>query len=165
MSSFYDFWFKKGTWNSKQAAILFNGRDPRMEKNQIEFPTEIDDFSGIKQDTWQWEVVENYFIFETSNRKQNVNEMPYPNFRVRSPIEDSPEAFIDMATSKGIIIPAKFRDAYGAHLMRTPFLTRHSFTVAMIGSTATDDANTQDAIDESNERQSKVKDVNHPRYQ
>ena len=103
MSSFYDYWLKQSKWNSKQAALLFNDKDPRIDKDQIKFPVENDDFSGAKQGTWQWETIEDYFLFETADWEKYRGDWPEdPYFWFHSPKEASPLAFIYVAFDIGI---------------------------------------------------------------
>ena len=106
MTNFYHYWFKRGKWNSEQAALLFKGKDPRIDKNRVTFPVENDDFSGVKPGTWQWEALEYYFLFETGDWVGCFGG------GTGSPKEASPFEFLDMAMHRGINIPKDAKCAY-----------------------------------------------------
>ncbi len=127
MTNFYDYWLKLSKWNSEQAALLFNGKDPRIDKNRVTFPTENDDFSGVKPGTWQWEALEYYFLFEAGDWEGCIGG------GTGSPKEASPFEFIHMAMQRGINIPKELYEAYGEHIRNIPPISSTSFSVLAWG--------------------------------
>jgi len=103
MTDFYDYWFKLDKTNSEQAAFVFNRKDPRLYDKRINFPAKENDFSRVKPNTWQWDVLETYYIFETADWGKYIDDDPYLWFR--SPKEASPSQFYSLALDKGIPIP------------------------------------------------------------
>ena len=83
MTDFYDHYLKRGEWDSKQAALIFNDKDPRVHEKTITFPADDNDYSRVKPDTWQWKALDYYFIFETADRsdwKRCGADVSSPNF-------------------------------------------------------------------------------------
>ncbi len=152
MTNFYDYWLKLNKWNSEQAALLCNGRDPRIDKNRVTFPIENDDFSGVKPGTWQWETLEDYFVFEVDDWLIYVEDRP------GLPKEASPLDFLYRAIHKGIKMPKEMRAMYDAHIESIP-LRSTCFQIKNVRSRhkeTTDKAEVQDFKVESNEDQSKA---------
>ena len=158
MRNFYNYWVKRSKWNSEQAALLFNSKDPRIDKNRVTFPIENDDFSGVTPGTWQWEALEDYFVFETGDWEGYSGGGP------GSPKEASPIELIRMAMQSGIKIPKELYDTFGEHSRNNRTVIRStSFPVmAWSGPIRTaDKVDPQDSKFDSNEDLSKDKDNPH----
>ena len=115
MNDFYDSWFKRGKSNSEEAAFIFNCKDPRLDNSKFKFPAKDNDYSGVKPDTWEWEVLETYYIFEsavTADWEQCFDIEADFNFWFRHPKKTSPSHFYCLALNKGIQIPVPLKDAY-----------------------------------------------------
>jgi len=114
MTDFYYYWLTLGKSNSEQAAFIFNCKDPRLYDTKIKFPVKNNDFSGVKPNTWQWDVLETYFIFEsavTADWEKCFDIEADYYFWFRHPRETSPSHFYSLAQDKGISIPALLENA------------------------------------------------------
>ena len=96
MTDFYDYWVKLGKWDSEQAALLFNGKDPSKFGRLVKFPEDIADGHRMNRKEWQREVYRIYSILERaddSDWRRYVDTVSDVYFHFNSPKEASPSAF------------------------------------------------------------------------
>jgi hypothetical protein len=67
MSSFYRFWLALDKWTFKQAALIFNGHDPRKFETKVNFDTDIYDIESNCHEEWEADTVKTYWIFIKAN--------------------------------------------------------------------------------------------------
>jgi hypothetical protein len=108
VKDFFGYWLNRGNWDSKNAALILNCKDPRVWEKKIAFPSDINDFSRVKPDTWQWKVIEYYSIFESTTSadwEKHGADIDHPYFWFRTYKEARPRVFISLALDKRLEIP------------------------------------------------------------
>ena len=116
MTDFFDHYLKRGKWDSKQAALIFNRKDPRLHEKKIVFPADDNDYSRVKPDTWQWKALDYYYIFETAGRSDWERcgaDLSSPYFWFHTYKEASPSVFITLAQDKLLEIPEELLKIHG----------------------------------------------------
>ena len=106
MKDLFDYWISIREWDSEGAALICNSKDPRNYKRQIKFPPgNSNDFSGFKPSSWQWEVLEYYYIFENADWRNYIDEMSDPYLYFRHPKKAWYGHFLAIAKNKGLKLP------------------------------------------------------------
>ena len=113
MKDLFDYWIDIGKWNSQQAALICNSKDPRHCKRPIKFPPgDSNDYTGFKLNTWQQEVLENYYVFENADWRKYIDEMSDFYFYFRHPKEAWYGHFLDITVNKKLKLPTALSDEW-----------------------------------------------------
>jgi len=115
VTEFYDHFLKRGKWDSRQAALIFNGKDPRLYERKISFPAKDNDYSRVKLNTWQWKAIDYYHIFETAEQSDWERcgaDVSNPNFWFHTYKTASPRVFITLAKDKQLELPSELLEKW-----------------------------------------------------
>lgn len=112
MTDLYDDWLRFDKWNTKQAAFIFNGKDPSLNGDEVKFPDEIEDNYKLNKKEWQRKVCLYYHTFEVAEWRKYIDESLDPYLYFRHPKEASPCYFFSIAKDKQLELPPELLEKW-----------------------------------------------------